>query len=217
MDGTTNLTVGGIHYHKAALTLSILPTHATLTLSAGPPLQCTCTSIHNQSLTAQLVQGVPLQLKLGAVVSCLKIDEIKANGRVHSPFKSDDDNGVRGDPWGVYGTPLGPATGCMMHKLAYETALNLLPDQLPPGSLRRRQVWDTLLSGDMTQAGMGDCSGTTATPPPGTARLTPPSFAAGPPDLAVFADGATGSDTAAGTVWARNIAKGTRISVTITP
>ena len=42
------------------------------------------------------------------------------------------------------------------------------------------QVWDSLMTGDMRENGMGDCNGTTAVPPPGRARPTPPSFAIGP-------------------------------------
>ena len=87
-----------------------------------------------------------------------------------------------------------------MHKLAYEKATRLLPDMLPPGSLRRRRVWDALLTGDMTQAGMGDCDGAAASPPAGVARPTPPSRQ--PLAGSVFVDGARGSDTAAGTAQA---------------
>ena len=105
------------------------------------------------------------------------------------------------DPWGVYGTGLGPAVGCKMHQMALEKALSLLPHMLPEGSLRRRQVWDALLTGDMTQSGMGNCSGATAEPPTGTARPVPPSFpppAAG--TTAVYVDGKAGSDRATGSV-----------------
>ena len=104
------------------------------------------------------------------------------------------------DPWGVYGTGLGPEVGCRMHQLAYEKALRTLPQMLAPGSLRRRQVWNSLLSGDMTQSGMGDCNGTAATPPAGTARPTPPAL---PPTAGaaatVYVDFAAGSDAASGT------------------
>ena len=101
-----------------------------------------------------------------------------------------------GDPWGVYGTGLGPEVGCLMQQLGYEKALTT-NKMLPEGSMRRRQVWDALLTGDMTQAGMGNCSGQTATPPAGVARPTPASFSVG--GLALFVSGAGGDDRAAGT------------------
>ena len=83
-----------------------------------------------------------------------------------------------------------------MHQLAFEKATSTLPHMLPEGSRRRRQVWDALLSGDMTQAGMGNCS---ASPPAGAARPVPPSFAL-PASAAIFyVDAVAGSDAAAGT------------------
>eukprot|EP01049_Picozoa_sp_SAG25_P009164 SAG25_NODE_885_length_4932_cov_8.691082_1_plen_242_part_00 len=104
-----------------------------------------------------------------------------------------------GDPWGVYGTGLGPEVGCRMHQLAFEQATTrVLPHMLPEGSLRRRQVWDALLTGDMTQSGMGNCSGAGAAPPAGVARPTPALFAL-PPRAAVtvYVD-VDGSDNATG-------------------
>ena len=41
---------------------------------------------------------------------------------------------------------------------------------LAPGTRRRRQVWDSLFTGDMLEEGMGDCPEPGKTPPPGTAR-----------------------------------------------
>ena len=106
-----------------------------------------------------------------------------------------------GDPWGVYGTGLGPEVGCRMHQLAFEKALSTLPQMLPPSSLRRRQVWDSLLSGDMTQSGMGDCVGIAAPRPTGNDRPAPPSVA--PPAgaaVTVYVDATAGSDTAPGSM-----------------
>jgi hypothetical protein len=103
------------------------------------------------------------------------------------------------DPWGVYGTGLGPEVGCKMHLLAFEKATSMLPHMLPKGSLRRRQVWDALVTGDMTQSGMGNCSGVTSAPPAGAARATPPRLAPPVPSaVTVYVDTA-GSDAAAGT------------------
>lgn len=105
------------------------------------------------------------------------------------------------DPWGVYGTGLGPEVGCRMHLLAYEKALSTLPEMLPPGSLRRKQVWDSLLTGDMTQSGMGNCNITAVkSPPTGSTRPEPPSV---PPPagaaVVIYVDHAAGSDVAPGT------------------
>ena len=65
LDGTTNLTVAGIHYHNSAVTLTILPTHAVLTLAMGAPLHCV-----GREVAAQLVVRAPVQLKLGSTIIC---------------------------------------------------------------------------------------------------------------------------------------------------
>lgn len=68
---------------------------------------------------------------------------------------------------------LGPELTCMVHRLLLEKSVALLPDLLPAGSLRRRQVWDSLVTGEMAE-GVGDCNGSTATPPPEYAGATRP-------------------------------------------
>ena len=93
-----------------------------------------------------------------------------------------------------------PEVGCRMHRLLYEKALALQPTMLPEGSLRRRQVWDSLVTGDMTGNGMGDCNGTTSTPPGDRARPAAPSFdAAG---SSYYVDAASGSDEHSGSAAA---------------
>ena len=97
---------------------------------------------------------------------------------------------------------LGPGLTCMAHQLAHEKAVALLPSLLPPGSLRRRQVWDSLVTGEMTE-GVGDCNGSTTAPPPGSAgsaRPAPPSFGGGTSADSVFVDFAGGDDASGGTV-----------------
>ena len=85
LDGTTNLTVAGIHHRGSALTLSILPVHAQLRLSAGPALHCSLTSPANATVEKVLAQGdTALLLRLGATATCrsqqqkrsLKTDDI---------------------------------------------------------------------------------------------------------------------------------------------
>jgi trehalose/maltose hydrolase-like predicted phosphorylase len=71
LDGTTNLTVAGIHYHASALTLSILPHHAQLVLSAGVALRCTFTSPQNKTLKDKVLErGEVALLQLGGIASC---------------------------------------------------------------------------------------------------------------------------------------------------
>ena len=65
LDETTNLTVAGIHYRQSAVTLSILPTHAVLTLAMGPQLQCA-----RRGVATQLVRDAPMKLRLGITVVC---------------------------------------------------------------------------------------------------------------------------------------------------
>ena len=122
------------------------------------------------------------------------------------------------DPY-VNQCPVGPKIGCAMHKLAYEFATTTLDAAalLPPGSRRRRQVWDSLFTGDMEEGNfgggkMGRCN---QTAPAGSARPTPPS----PPPLAAsapafFVAPTTGSDTAAGTQQApfRTVARAVNAS-----
>eukprot|EP01047_Picozoa_sp_COSAG01_P027593 COSAG01_NODE_1826_length_9132_cov_12.328684_2_plen_431_part_00 len=96
---------------------------------------------------------------------------------------------------------LGPDITCMVHRLAFDKAVELLPHMLPPNSLRRRQVWDSLVTGEMTE-GVGDCNGTTAAPPPdaaGSTRPVPPTFATGAVADSIFVDYASGEDTNPGT------------------
>ena len=111
---------------------------------------------------------------------------------------------------------LGPDITCMAHRLAYEKAAALLPRLLPPGSLRRRQVWDSLVTGEMTD-GVGDCNGTTAAPPPdcaGSARPTPPAFAGGAAAGSVFVDYAGGDDASRGTIGSpvKTVARGLELA-----
>ena len=97
---------------------------------------------------------------------------------------------------------LGPDITCMVHRLAFDKAIRLLPHMLPPNSLRRRQVWDSLVTGEMTE-GVGDCNGTTAAPPldcTGSARPVPPTFAAGAAADSIVVDYTSGEDTNRGTV-----------------
>lgn len=99
--------------------------------------------------------------------------------------------------------PLGPDYGCLMHELAWEFAQNLPASKLlPPGSLRHRQVWESLFTGDMEEGNfgggkMGSCNQTT---PPGAAKPVPPTPAPLASEApAWFVDATKGSDTAAGT------------------
>ena len=109
------------------------------------------------------------------------------------------------DPY-VNQAPLGAATGCAMHGLAHEFAQVVLPPHLrATGSLRARQIWDSLFSGDMEEGNfgggkMGTCN---RTAPAGAARPTPPTpppAASGAP--AWFVDMSSGSDSAGGTATA---------------
>jgi trehalose/maltose hydrolase-like predicted phosphorylase len=80
LDGTTNLTIAGIHYHNSTMTLSIVPTGADLVLAAGPSLHC---NIHDHSTSDHAaarerimignrlsVRTDPLVVPLGATVTC---------------------------------------------------------------------------------------------------------------------------------------------------
>eukprot|EP01045_Picozoa_sp_COSAG04_P019619 COSAG04_NODE_1923_length_5214_cov_2.101642_2_plen_479_part_00 len=88
LDGTTNLTIAGIHFHASALTLSILPTHASLALAAGPALRCAYTTPGNETAEKVLERGSAVLLQLGATATCRSQKEARA-------AKSDD--GVGGD------------------------------------------------------------------------------------------------------------------------
>ena len=88
LDGTTNLTIAGIHFHASALTLSILPTHASLALAAGPALRCAYTTPGNETAEKVLERGSAVLLQLGATATCRSQTEARA-------AKSDD--GVGGD------------------------------------------------------------------------------------------------------------------------
>lgn len=70
LDGTTNLTIAGIWYHSSALTLSILSSHAEMTLSVGPSLHCAFTTASNSTVQRPLTMDEPVALQLGAVVTC---------------------------------------------------------------------------------------------------------------------------------------------------
>ena len=88
LDGTTNLTIAGIHFHASALTLSILPAHAHLALAAGPALRCAYTTPGNETAEKVLERGSAVLLQLGATATCRSQKEARA-------AKSDD--GVGGD------------------------------------------------------------------------------------------------------------------------
>ena len=95
--------------------------------------------------------------------------------------------------------PLGSATGCEVHKLAFEYAQSLLPALLPANSARLAAVWDSLFTGTMTSEGMGTCG---QTPP---SQRDPPAAPTHPlpTDLPLyFADFDHGDDNAVGTVSA---------------
>ena len=74
------------------------------------------------------------------------------------------------DPY-VNQCPLGPAIGCAMHDLAFELATTRLGRLLPPGSRRRRQVWDSLYTGDMEEGTLAAAWGVQRTAPAGAAVL----------------------------------------------
>eukprot|EP00729_Bicosta_minor_P031053 gene31053-20177_t len=95
--------------------------------------------------------------------------------------------------------PLGPETGCMMHSLAYEYAQHLMGDRAPEGSRRKKQLWDSLFTGDMMEEGMGNCSGTAPHAPTGMAPPTPPSFPIpATAAAAYYVDNVKGSDSNSG-------------------
>merc|ERR1712232_133612 len=71
LDGTKNLTIAGIHFRRSSLTLSILASHAVVTLSMGSPIRIVFTPPHAvQAVEKLLDQGDFLDVKLGKVVTC---------------------------------------------------------------------------------------------------------------------------------------------------
>ena len=72
MDGTTNLTASGLHFHNSSIKMVVLPSHAEVSLLLGDSdLSCTYVKMGNNSTTTErLSADVPLQIALGELVSC---------------------------------------------------------------------------------------------------------------------------------------------------